>query len=56
MLFGRLNNNNKKRSKNNNLQTLFWRLNNSYLCDLQQKNDVSVNLLNGPTRYRSTVQ
>ena len=30
--------------------------NNSYLCDLQQKNDVSVNLLNGPTIYRSTVQ
>jgi len=27
------------------------------LCDLQQKNDVSVNLLNGPTMYsyRSTV-
>ena len=30
--------------------------NNSYLCDLQQKNDVSVNLLNGPTIHRSTVQ
>jgi hypothetical protein len=29
---------------------------NSYLYDLQQKNDVSVNLLNGPTIYRSTVQ
>jgi hypothetical protein len=26
--------------------------NNSYLCDLQQKNGVSVNLLNGPTIYR----
>ena len=25
--------------------------NNSYLCDLQQKNDVTVNLLNGPTIY-----
>jgi hypothetical protein len=26
----------------------------SYMCDLQQKNDVSVNFLNGPTIYTCT--